>query len=297
MGDITDRVPPELSDSADGQALGIPSMRPRDLLRPAAKMTAAGLDLLGSPGRGVVVLIYHRIGAGTDSSVDLPVELFCDHLDWLGQERPVVTLDSALEALAEDVPEGPDPVVITFDDGTADFVEVALPALVDRGMPATLYLATAMVGGGSELPPGTRPISWAALGDAVSTGMVTVGSHTHGHVLMDRCPIGVIEDELDRSIDLIRENLAVDPAHFAYPKAIHGSQPARAAVRERFRSAAVAGTRPNPYGKTDPYLLSRSPIQRADASRWFRRKVRGGMAIEDRVRVRMNRIRYRGAAT
>jgi hypothetical protein len=66
-------------------------------------------------------------------------------------------------------------------------------------------------------------------------------------------------------------------------------------VRARFASAAIAGTRPNRYGRTDPYRLHRSPVQVADGMRWFRRKVAGGMALEDDVRRLVNRLRYRGA--
>ena len=72
---------------------------------------------------------------------------------------------------------------------------------------------------------------------------------------------------------------------------------AAAAVRERFASAAVAGTHLNRYGATDPYRLGRSPIQLSDGMRWFRRKVQGGMALEDDVRRVANRLRYAGATS
>jgi peptidoglycan/xylan/chitin deacetylase (PgdA/CDA1 family) len=135
------------------------------------------------------------------------------------------------------------------------------------------------------------------LRDIVGTGLVAVGSHTHSHALLDRLPAGQVEDELDRSVKLIEDNLGVTPRHFAYPKALLGSPAAQAAVRSRFRSAAVAGTRANPYGRTDPYRLRRSPIQVADGMRWFRHKARGGMALEDDVRRLANRRRYQGAVT
>ena len=85
--------------------------------------------------------------------------------------------------------------------------------------------------------------------------------------------------------------------HFAYPKALLGSPAAEAAVKARFRSAAVAGTRPNPPGATDPYRLARSPVQVSDRRAWFHRKVRGGMAVEDGLRRTINRRRYAGATT
>ena len=65
-------------------------------------------------------------------------------------------------------------------------------------------------------------------------------------------------------------------------------------MRSRFRSAALAGTRPNPYGDTDPWRLARSPIQLSDGMRWFERKIDGGMAFEDDIRRVANRRRYAG---
>jgi peptidoglycan/xylan/chitin deacetylase (PgdA/CDA1 family) len=122
-----------------------------------------------------------------------------------------------------------------------------------------------------------------------------VGSHTHGHRLLDRLPPDQVDDELDRSIELVGEHLGRPPVDFAYPKAVAGSAAADQAVRRRFRSAALGGARPNPPGATDPYRLARSPIQRSDGMRWFQRKLAGGMAAEEGLRQLVNRWRYAGA--
>ena len=153
------------------------------------------------------------------------------------------------------------------------------------------------IGRAVEFPDAGVPLSWSALGDAVATGLVDVGSHTHHHALLDRLPKPEIDDELDRSIELIGERLGVRAAHFAYPKAVMGSVAADAAVRARFDSAAIAGTRVNVAGDTDPYRLARSPVQLSDQMRWFRHKVGGGMAFEDTLRRAVNRKRYANTTT
>jgi peptidoglycan/xylan/chitin deacetylase (PgdA/CDA1 family) len=259
------------------------------------KATAAGFDVVRRPQRGIVILLYHRVGATTESAVDLPSDLFEQQMSEIADR--VTTLDAALDALAGRTAPSDRDVVVTFDDGTADFADRALPILARHGVPAVVYVATGFLESGQEFPRGGAPLSWSALRDAVSTGLVTVGSHTEGHTLLDRVDGVTAAAELDRSIDLISERLDLPVSHFAYPKAQAPNAIADAEVRRRFRSAALAGIVANPYGHTDPYRLARSPIQVADGMQWFRRKAAGGMALEDTLRRIANRGRYSDAVT
>jgi hypothetical protein len=275
---------------------------PSGLLRRAIKEAAVAADAVRRPPRGVVVLIYHRVGAGSGLELDLPVDLFEAQMEALAASGRVVTLGDALSRLGQPIGDegtraGVDPVVVTFDDGTADFVEHALPILARHRLPVTLYAATGFIDEGRLFPGDGHPLSWRALGDACASGLVDVGSHTHGHRLLDRLPPDQVADELDRSIELIGEHLGIPPLDFAYPKAVAGSAAANRAVHRRFRSAALGGSRPNRFGTTDPHRLARSPIQRSDGMRWFRHRVEGGMAAEDGLRRAVNRWRYVGATT
>ena len=262
----------------------------------AVKRIAVGVDRVRPARPGVVVLLYHRVGRRSTVEVDLPRGLFSDQMAALSGRA--ATLDAALDALDGQAPAtGPGPVVVTFDDGTADFVDEAVPVLVEHGVPAVLYVATAFVEEGRAFPDAGAPASWSGLADAVSTGLVTIGSHTHTHALLDRADASDVDQELDRSRKLIEDRLGVAADHFAYPKAVPGSPAAEGAVRARFRSAALAGTRANRYQATDPYRLARSPIQLSDGMRWFGAKLDGGMMLEDRLRQVLNRGRYAGAVT
>lgn len=268
--------------------------------RTAVKAAAAGLDTVRHPATGITILIYHRVGAGAGGQMDLTPASFDEQLRWLADNREVITLDEALDRLTtRDRSHRPttgrtceSAVVLTFDDGTVDWVDNVLPALERHHAPATFYVATSFVEDQVTLPGGGRPISWAGLREMADSELTTIGSHTHRHMLLDRLAEPALAAELDRSVDLLGERLGVQAEHFAYPKAVAGSPAAEAAVRARFRSAVLAGTRPNPPG-TDPHRLHRSPIQAADTARWFRRKARGGMHAEDDLRRLANRMRYR----
>ena len=259
------------------------------------KTSAELADRLRGPRRGIVVLIYHRVGAGSGLQLDLPTARFEEQMAELAESGAVAPLDHALALLAAPEVPAQDPVVVTFDDGPADLADTTVAILEQYKVPVTMYLATAYLEEQREFSYGAPPMSWAAMRDTLATGLVTVGSHTHTHALLDRIPEAQIDAELGTSVTLIEDHLGVTPEHFAYPKSVPPTAAADRAVRDRFRSAALAGTKPNRYGQTDPYRLARSPIQAGDEMRWFRRKVAGGMGFEDDVRRTVNRWRYSGA--
>src|SRR5262249_17749290 len=141
---------------------------PMRVVRPALKVMSTAVDVVRRPAPGLVVLIYHRVGRRTNVEVDLPRDQFDRQIAFLAANATVLTLTDALARLG-DVGSPPEPLVaVTFDDGTADFAEVALPVLADHGIPVTLYVATDFVERGVPFPDDGVPLSWSALGDAVS---------------------------------------------------------------------------------------------------------------------------------
>ncbi len=264
-------------------------------LRQATKAVAAAADLVRRPDPGIVVLIYHRVGAGSGGQMDLPPERFDRQLRWLVEHHRVLDLDAAADELAGGTTVEPG-VVLTFDDGTTDWVDHVLPTLDRHRVPATFYVATDFVERNLPFPADGRPLSWAGVRELAASDLVTIGSHTHTHALLDRLPADQVADELDRSVELLAEHTGSVVDHFAYPKAVAGSDVAERAVRGRFRTAVLAGTVANGPG-TDLHRVARSPIQAADTDRWFRRKVLGGLRYEDALRDAANRFRYRNATT
>lgn len=270
-------------------------------------------DSVVSPPPGVTILIYHRVGGGSDSAVDLDADQFDSQLAHLAEHHRVLTLDDAVAELTAGLTEGwgssarsqgseqqptrdgRRPVVITFDDGTSDFTEVVAPALERHRLPATLYAATSFIDEGIEFPWGAPPATWSGLGEAASSGLVTIGSHTHTHGLLDRLDDRAVDADLDRSIELISEHIGERPRHFAYPKAVPGSAAAEIAVRRRFETAALARNRVNRPQRTDLHRLWRTPVKRSDTPELFAARAAGGLRLEGELRALAARARYRGA--
>jgi peptidoglycan/xylan/chitin deacetylase (PgdA/CDA1 family) len=263
----------------------------------AVKAAALGADRVARPPAGITFLIYHRVGAGTGSLIDLPDATFDEQLAELTMIARPLSIDEAVAELqGHALSTDPRPaVVVTFDDGTGDFADHALPLLVRHRVPAVLYVATAFVDENRRWPDGCPPLSWAALRDVAGSGVVTVGSHTHNHCLLDRSDRATVVTELDRSIDLLGEHLGVQATHFAYPKALAAVGPNEAEVRRRFATATVAGNRANVPGRSDLHRLARTAVQTTDVGPFFRQKLRGGLRLESSARDAVNRLRYREA--
>ena len=239
------------------------------------------------------MLIYHRVGGRTSSPVDLPLEVFTAQLDHLVELDRVVDLDTALRILqdpAADRGNGAPKVVLTFDDGTPDWADVALPELVARRLPATFYVATDFIEQHRAFPDDGQPISWAGLSEMASTGLATIGSHTHTHRVLANSDAATTDDELGRSRELIEDRLGVSCRHFAYPKAVAPSPAAETVVRRRYESATLAGNRPNHPG-ADVHRLGRHALTVADSQESFVRKVDGGQRLEGLLRERRDASR------
>ncbi len=240
-------------------------------------LAAAATPLAGRPPRGATLLIYHRIGDGTADELDVATEVFDAQVELLA-EQPVRSLDDALDAL--DRGDTSPSVVLTFDDGFDGVYEHAWPRLRAAGLPFTIYLATAYLGGVMRWPGSTatgvpgRGLSWEQLEELAASELVTLANHTHTHAL----PEELSAEELDRCSAALESHLGVVPRHFAYT---WGRPVPRALplLRERFRSAAT-GTLGRNLPGTDRMLLSRVPVRASDPLPFFAAKLSGGLGPE-----------------
>lgn len=97
----------------------------------------------------VAVLLYHRIAnpANDDFGLAVSPETFAEQLAVIEKLAHIVTLEQLVRGLAGGtLPRRA--VAITFDDGYADNVLTAAPALERRGLTATFFLATGFVTSG-----------------------------------------------------------------------------------------------------------------------------------------------------
>jgi peptidoglycan/xylan/chitin deacetylase (PgdA/CDA1 family) len=267
---------PQNADAAGPSGL----RKAKEVARTAAKSVFAAADLFLGPWPGPRILIYHQIGAGSGRQMDLAPAIFRGHVDWLRSQGRIVGLGDALSG-ADDL-NADRTFVLTFDDGYADFYENAFPYLRDRGIPFTLYLTSRHIETGELLHDSDRPLTWDMVGEMVDSGLVTMGAHTHTHPDLRGMTVTAVEAEIGKSNELIERRTGQWARHFAYPKGYWDPQ-AEAVIR-RYYDSAVLGAGAPVTAATDPFRIHRVAIQASDRYFFFRRKIRRGMRLEERVR-------------
>lgn len=173
---------------------------------------------------------------------------------------------------------------VTFDDGFASFADLAVPLLVDRGLPVTLYVTT-----GQLDTPGM--LSAAAVCDLAGP-RIEIGAHSVHHPHLDLVSDAEARTEIRGSRDRVGELLGAAPPGFAYP---HGSyhRRVRDAVRDCGFTNAYAVKNALTLPDDDPFARARLTVL-ADTDRGrVRRWLAGRGAPKSWRRERLRTTAYR----
>lgn len=174
----------------------------------------------------IPILMYHSI-SDTDNArfrqFAVSPALFAEQMVYLHQHGYTpVTVTQFITARSQERAAFPvRPVILTFDDGFADFYSNALPVLRQYGFVATLYISTAFINGTSRWlrheQETTRPIlTWKQLTE-IRSADIECGAHSHSHPQLDTLPSAAAREEILRSKRLLEDYLSCEICSFAYP--------------------------------------------------------------------------------
>lgn len=158
-----------------------------------------------------LVLCFHRVADpahGGRSRLAISPDDFAAVLDRVGLARDFVPLEDL--ASASSAPRA----VVTFDDGYADNLRVALPILEARGIPATFFLSTGFIDTDLLFPPdaldGLSDAHPGALPDEL--GALLTDGYWQGLERLVQSPTEQYWRLLESARDVVRESiLAEDP--------------------------------------------------------------------------------------
>ena len=163
-----------------------PAPTPTPLPRPIPRGMVALADLPVPPAR-IPVLYYHRLQPLPDdyatwskakrksfTTYDTLPKVFAAQLDWLQEHGYTTILPRDLAAHWDDRSKLPArPVIITFDDGSRDWVKRVMPMLKKRGMVAEFYLTLQAIERGN--------LTWDEVRELAAAGN-GIGAHNVHHV-------------------------------------------------------------------------------------------------------------------
>jgi peptidoglycan/xylan/chitin deacetylase (PgdA/CDA1 family) len=167
----------------------------------------------------VIVLCYHRLEGKAGGAYSIEPALFEKHMQEL-KDRNIAVISMqdfmAWRRGAKNIP--PKSAIITIDDGYASGAEVGVPILKKFGYLATYFVYT------NYLNSGGKSLTWAQLGQLRDEGF-EIGSHTVSHVDLRSKPKTSkfatyeewLKDELERSKQILEEQLGIRVATVAYP--------------------------------------------------------------------------------
>jgi len=250
-------------------------------------MTSA--SALGTGKQRLPVLMYHEIGdrSQTGSHLAVTPHAFAEQLACLRDAGLRTVTAGALPAAVAAGEPLDQTVVLTFDDGYADFHSQALPLLDRHGFTATVFVTSGWVQDDGEWPAVRRPgrmLSWGQVAEAAAAG-IEIGAHSCQHPQLDQLPGGRLREELYASRARLEDRVGIPVTGVAYP---FGYSNAR--VRQVARAAGYGhgyAVRNTTAGTgTDLFAIPRLTVRRSTTLREFAAMVDGHLTptmVKDRA--------------
>lgn len=215
----------------------------------------------------VPVLLYHSVAEHVDprfAEWAVSPEQFAAQMRVIAESgRDALTVSAYRERVAWGALLPRRTVVITFDDGFADFHDAAWPVLRAHGLAATVYITTGCVGYTSDwlaaVGEGARPMmGWGQIAALAADG-IECGAHGERHLELDTLPGRIGRAEIERSRDALSEVIGTVRS-FAYPHGYHHAGTRRLVRDAGFTSACAVGDRlADPAG--DPFAIPRLVVR------------------------------------
>lgn len=235
---------------------------------------------------GVRLLGYHRLAEEYDELAIRP-DRFRGHMEAL-LSAPVVPVDiNSAVSLVRSEATGRY-VCVTFDDGYYDNLEVAVPILEELGIPASIFVVSAVIDRRARLPwYGRQPplLSWDEIRDIDQRALFSVGAHTRTHPILTSLDADQAMNEIAGSKSDIEEILGREVTEFCYPAGYFGPREVDLVARAGFR----AGISCEPGVNDAPQLLGalrRTMVARRDTRADFVAKIAGFCDAPSYLRLR-----------
>lgn len=182
--------------------------RDHPVVRAVLLRALARLRRLAHAPPGLYALCYHRVPERHRAGFSAQIAYLQRHGRFVGADEAVTLLETGAATAGRHF-------LVTFDDGYADTVEVALPVLRAAGVPAILFLVSDWLDAPPANPPG--PYADRAMVAAWLAAGMAVGSHGCSHARIATLGDAAAEREIAGSREVLAAATGVPIRHFACP--------------------------------------------------------------------------------
>lgn len=227
------------------------------------------------------ILCYHSVARGWDDPVSIEPEDFERHCALLARNGDTVPLSAVEDRLGAGAPPPRHAMVLTFDDGFADYLEHAVPIMKRHRLTATMYVVA------RSMEDPDLPVDWiTGLDPADAPPLMSrdqvrmlhdagwdIGSHSMRHLDLRTLTEDECRRDLEESREILSDLLGRHVTTLAYPFGFHADHVRRAAARAGYTCALALPSGPEEPG---PYAVPRVGLYRGNGAATFRVKTRPG---------------------
>lgn len=249
------------------------------LMAPAGKLRS-------EPHASISVLMYHSISDQQESGkrayyrTNTHPRVFAEQMEYLHESGySTADVSDALVQVNNPGSKSQKRVVITFDDGYADFYRSAFPILDRHRFQAIVYLPTAHITDTRGRFKGKECLTWDEVRELSRHG-IQFGSHTVTHPQLRELSPAAVNEEITASKKTIEDKLGCAVESFAYPYAFPQTDSAfRQMLRDSLARAGYQNGVCTIVGRanrnSDPFFLERLPVNSADDTALLEAKLAG----------------------
>ena len=226
------------------------------------------------------VLMYHQVSLSKSEGLTIAAEKLEAHFAYLKEKGYRTYHCSELLSLRK-LPHHRN-VMITFDDGYVDQLELAYPLLKKYGLKATFFIPLKYLGKTDEWNSPSYPIMTATQLRSLDPSVVELGFHSFAHRRYDEMTHNEVEADTKACFEITSEEKLPLSAVLAYP---YGRYPRTGTGQLQFEKhlseslfqlAFRIGNRINKFPFKKPFEVQRLDVKGEYSLKKFKRKLTYG---------------------
>jgi len=159
--------------------------------------------------KGTVSLMYHRFNENKYPSTNIQMDIFEKHINIIQSEN--LEFES-IENFGLNFTKNKEKkkILITIDDAFSSFYNNAWPFLKKNKIPFILFVSTEPIGKNGYM-------SWNQIKEIEKSEFGYIGNHSHSHEYLINYEFEDFKEDINKSIEIFKENLGYNPIYFSYP--------------------------------------------------------------------------------